>query len=310
MAPSFIPLDRFRTKFYQKGVNSKGFLELSEENLAEVAKKVYKKQEMAADVLANGTIRFAKLERYQDTLQYLTNPLIHLEFKTFDERVAYLVMMTDPELVTFKEFLKTDLISMVDISKIEDINERSRLLRLRNQALSTYETTVREKIGFYDSNLLMYEELFFKRFFGKKELITEVGLNNQDSFISKAKSLKDFNSVSYERYNELVDIAQGWLAMAPEKYNSKVVTYSVTNQKKLLGLKSLEEQFTLFILLVDSDLDMLSIYEEESMMPKVEERIVEEFGYYNKDLLALERKFHNRFCPDKKISIWTKTKKD
>ena len=66
----------------------------------------------------------------------------------------------------------------------------------------------------------------------------------------------------------------------------------------------------LFILMVDSNLDMLRIYEEESMMPNIRQRITEEFGYFNMDLLALERKFHKRFCPDKKLSVWSKTKKD
>ena len=55
---------------------------------------------------------------------------------------------------------------------------------------------------------------------------------------------------------------------------------------------------------------MLRIYEEESMMPKVEERTIEQFGFFNQGLLPLERKFHKRFCPEKKLSIWTKTKKD
>ena len=53
---------------------------------------------------------------------------------------------------------------------------------------------------------------------------------------------------------------------------------------------------------------MLRIYEEESMIPNVEDRIIEAFGYYNKELLTLERKFHERFCPDKKLSIWSETK--
>ena len=55
---------------------------------------------------------------------------------------------------------------------------------------------------------------------------------------------------------------------------------------------------------------MLRIYEEESRMQNVEDRIKEQFGYYNTVLLSLERKFHNRFCPDKKVSVWTKTKND
>ena len=72
----------------------------------------------------------------------------------------------------------------------------------------------------------------------------------------------------------------------------------------------ISQQLALFVLLVDSDLDMLRIYEEESMMPRVKERIIEEFGYFNTELLALERKYHKRFCPDKKVSVWTKVKND
>ena len=40
------------------------------------------------------------------------------------------------------------------------------------------------------------------------------------------------------------------------------------------------------------------------------ERIIEEFGYFNTELLTLERKYHKRFCPDKKVSVWTKVKND
>ena len=53
---------------------------------------------------------------------------------------------------------------------------------------------------------------------------------------------------------------------------------------------------------------MLRIYEKESMMKNIEERIIEQFGYFNKDLLILEKIFHERFCPNKKLSIWSKTK--
>ena len=145
--------------------------------------------------------------------------------------------------------------------------------------------------------------------FVDKELITEVENNNQDNLIIKAKTLKDFNSISNKRYEELKNIAQTWLSLTNQKYNSKVAAYSITNQNKLLGLTNLTEQITLFILLIDSDLDMLKIYEEESTQEKIKERIIEQFGYFDKELLILERKFHDRFCPNKKLSIWSYTKK-
>lgn len=310
MASSIIPLDSYRTKLFQRERDSKRFLELSEEDLVLLSKKVYKKEEIMDDVLLLGTKKMSNLERYRRTLQYLTSPLIGLEFRTFDERIAFLIMMVDPNLVTFKEFLKTDLISLEEIEKAADDKEKCRLRNIRSQTIAAYETSVREKIGFYDVKLLKYEELYFKRFFGEKELVTEVNSHNQDSFIKRSKLLKDFNSISDERYERLTDLAQIWLSVAPDKFNSKVATYSVTNQKKLLGLNNLAEQLTLFILLVDPNLNMLKIYEEECMIKNTERRTIEEFGYFNMDLIALERKYHDRFCPNKQVSIWSKVKKD
>ena len=310
MASSIIPLDSYRTKLFQRERDSKRFLELSEEDLVLLSKKVYKKEEIMDDVLLLGTKKMSNLERYRRTLQYLTSPLIGLEFRTFDERIAFLIMMVDPNLVTFKEFLKTDLISLEEIEKVADDKEKCRLRNIRSQTISAYEASVREKIGFYDVKLLKYEELYFKRFFGEKELVTEVNSHNQDSFIKRSKLLKDFNSISDERYERLTDLAQIWLSVAPDKFNSKVATYSVTNQKKLLGLNNLAEQLTLFILLVDPNLNMLKIYEEECMIKNTERRTIEEFGYFKMDLIALERKYHDRFCPNKQVSIWSKVKKD
>ena len=310
MASGFIPIDHYRTKLYQRKNDSNKFLKLSEDQLARVAQLVYKRQEMLSETTSYRLKQSCKLDRYYDTLRYLTGPNTHLVLPTYDEKIAFLIMSVDPYLVLYKEFLKLDLVSLNEIANIEDNNEKERLIRLRNKTISEFETRIREKLGFYDAKLLKYEEMFFKRFYGDKELITEVGSNNQDYFINSAKTLRNFDSISDERYEELKQIAQSWLALAPNKFNSKVATYSVTNQRQLLGLNSLAEQATLFILLVDSDLDMLRIYEEESLVPNVKRRINEEFGYFNMDLLNLERKYHDRFCPNKKISIWTNIKKD
>lgn len=310
MASGFIPIDHYRTKLYQRKNDFNNFLKLSEDELAKVAQKVYKRQEMLSDTSSYKIKPMSKLERYYDTLRYLTGPLVHLELPTFDERIAYLIMTVDPYLVLFKDFLKIDLTSLDEIFKIEDKKERNHLLELRNQTIAEYETSVREKVGFFDINLLKFEEMFFKKFYGERELITEVQSNNQDYFINNVKMLRSFNSISDDRYDELNQVAQIWLSIAPNRFNSKVATYSVTNQRKLLGLRNIAEQAALFILLVDSELDMLRIYEEESRMPNVERRIIEEFGYYNPELLNLEKKFHKRFCPEKELSIWTKIKKD
>jgi len=309
MISSFMPIDIYRTKLYQKESSFNKFSELSKEQLSLLSNKVYKMQEQLSEELSPILKNISNLEKYQKTIKYLTNPQIHSKLKTFDERIAFLIMMTDPELVTYKEFLKINLISKSEITKAEDKQTRNYLIEKRNKTISKYQYLVREKIGFFDIKLLKYEELFFKIYFADKELITEIENNNQDNLIIKAKTLKDFNSISNKRYEELKNIAQTWLSLTNQKYNSKVAAYSITNQNKLLGLTNLTEQITLFILLIDSDLDMLKIYEEESTEEKIKERIIEQFGYFDKELLILERKFHDRFCPDKNLSIWSYTKK-
>ena len=217
-------------------------------------------------------------------------------------------MAIDPNLIMFKEFLKIDLISIDEINKTKNEKEKIHLKKLRNQTISIYENTVREKIGFFDVKLLKYEEMFFKKFFNEKELITEVKKNNHVNLHTKIKSLKDFNNISNERYQELKNIAQTYLSLIKNSYNYQVVTYNIFNQKKLLKLNTLEEQLALLILIIDSNLDMLKIHEEESRITITEERITEQFGFFNKDLLILEQKFYDRFCPEQPLSIWSTTK--
>lgn len=302
MAMGFVPIEHYRTKFYQKENQSKRFSELTEENLANISKKIYKKEEIAEDTKA------AKLDRYIKTLLYLTNPNIHFDLKTYDERLAYLILATDPELITFKEFLKIHLPSISSISNIENQKERTMALEERHQILQQFETAVREQIGFYDVKLLKFEEQFFKRFYSKKELITQVGQHNEDGFLLLAGLVDSFDNITDERFKELIETAQAWNTIVPDKHKTKTATYSATKQKDLLGLTTLTEQFAFYILAVDPNLDMLRIYEEESMIPTTQERIEEAFGYYNPALITLEKKYHQRFCPDKKVSIWTETK--
>ena len=165
------------------------------------------------------------------------------------------------------------------------------------------------KNGYFDDlKLLKFEEQFFKRFYSKKELITQVGQHNEDGFLLLAGLVDSFDNITDERFKELIETAQAWNAIVPDKHKTKTATYSATKQKDLLGLTTLTEQFAFYILAVDPNLDMLRIYEEESMIPTTQERIEEAFGYYNPALITLEKKYHQRFCPDKKVSIWTETK--
>ena len=58
--------------------------------------------------------------------------------------------------------------------------------------------------------------------------------------------------------------------------------------------------------MVDPDLQMLKISEEEYKEPYVSERCIKEIGFFNPELVRLERKYHDKFVPEMKISDWEK----
>jgi hypothetical protein len=216
----------YKTKLYQREKEFKKFEKLDEEDLAELAKRIYHKQENRS---VNSYFHKDKLTNYMETIKYLTNPQIHMELKTYDERIAYLIMATDPELNAFKEFLKVDITSSKKINDEKDENTKKSLITQRESEILGLQSKIREKIGFYDSKLIKYEEVFFYKFICQRELITDV----KKDFISKALYLVNFvtsfNRITDERYEELKEVMEDFehfeqIKKQPE-YNEEIAKY-------------------------------------------------------------------------------------
>ena len=122
MTPDFLQMEFWIKKFYQKENSFYNFSDLTEDRLSELAKKVYAMQETMDVTIFNKQGKILKLEKYRRTLQYLTNERIRFDLNSFDEKIAFLIMMTDPNLITFKEFLKINLVSLSEIEKESPIN--------------------------------------------------------------------------------------------------------------------------------------------------------------------------------------------
>lgn len=292
----------FRTKLYQKEREFKKFETLSLDDVAKIAKKLYSKQEMNAQ---SGFYRKDKLTKYMDTLTYLTNPSIHMELKTYDERIIFLIISVDPELEAFKEFLKTNITPTKVINAEQDPKKQQELISQRESEILEMQTRIRNKIGFYDSKLLKYEETYFKRFISSKELITKVNQDNITKLLRIIPLISSFNDISDERYQILQEKAKEWLATTNCENDLFTAAYSCSEQKETIGLNGIIEELIFLVLIGDPELDVLRIYEEESRMDEVERRCKEAFNYYNKDLITLERLYHERFCPKKTLSPWT-----
>lgn len=292
----------YKTKLYQREREFKKFEKLDEEDLAELAKRIYHKQENRS---VNSYFHKDKLTNYMETIKYLTNPQIHMELKTYDERIAYLIMATDPELNAFKEFLKVDITSSKKINDEKDENTKKSLITQRESEILGLQSKIREKIGFYDSKLIKYEEVFFYKFICQRELITDV----KKDFISKALYLVNFvtsfNRITDERYEELKEKAELWKTITNKDHDLFTSAYNSMNQAETIGLKSTIEQLVFMVLTADPNLDCLRIYEEESMIQETKRRCTELFNYFDMNLVELEKLYHARFCPEQKLSPWT-----
>lgn len=293
----------FKTKLYQKEREFKKFEGITEEKLAELSKKVYHKQETAP--LKNNPFYKDRLSKYVDILRYLTNPTIHSELKTYDERIAYLIMAADPSLLAFKEFLKTTITSTKTINNEQDPNKKADLIRQRESEIMGLQTRVREKLGFYDTKLIKYEEVFFHKFLVEKEIITEVKQDFITKLLFLTEFITSFNKISDERYEELKRKAEIYTTLTDKENDLFTSAYTCMNQSQTIGLRNIQEQLAFFTLTSDPNLDILRIYEEESLIPEVERRCMEQFGYFNINLVKLEKLYHSRFCQEKKLSPWT-----
>ena len=138
-------------------------------------------------------------------------------------------------------------------------------------------------------------------------------------FYQKEREFKGFNNIDNQMLLDLVNKVYQKQELAPsfnpyiprplsktEVYQRVLEFLSAQNIHSII--KTWNERLAFLILSVDPNLDMLRIFEEDSLMTKVQERIKEEFGYYNQAMLRLERKNKERFYPELKLSPWSNLK--
>ena len=244
------------------------------------------------------------LENYVGVLLYLTNPNIHLLLKTYDERILFLIKYIDPTLIINTAFLQTPITPTEDINKAENIEEKNYLTHKRQLELKTLENIIREKLDFYEPLLIRYELAYYNKFIKNKELTKNIKVDLTKELIYP-NVITSFNEISDEDYQELNKKAQIWLSINEEK-DYKTVIFNILKQNEILKLKNTEEKIAFFILTIDPELELLTIFEEESRTRNVIARSKEELGFYNEALIKIEKMYQARFMPDKKLSIWSK----
>ena len=245
------------------------------------------------------------LTNYQNTLRYLTNPTISQELKTFDEKILYLILSCDPELLMMETFIGSDITPSSRINDEEDEKKKQQLQAKRKEELDSFANKVRELIGFYDPNLLKYESILHRGLMKKAGLVSDVKTPSLESLLKRTWMVKNINIINNQNLIRLRAIASMWLNEAKDPQDLNSLAYNLQNRYRDLHIYNVEEQIILFILIADPELDLLRIFEEESNYKGIQRRAIAELGFYNKGLINVEQLYHDKFEPDKKLSAWT-----
>ncbi len=304
MASGYYDLETLKRQFHSRSVSYNRFKNITEQDIERIKGKV---DQMNKSLPKTSQSRENDgLDRYIKSLRFLISPTVYLDYKTFDEKILHLILAVDPDFVTYKSFLTSDITTLEEIDKAEDVKEKKRLQERRRIGLDIFETNVRKQIGVYDPNFLKYERLLTLTLFKTEGFVSDIKVRSLPQLIKKAELVKDIKPVTHLDLARLKQIAQRWGIEAKDPKDLNSLAYNILCKFKDLKLRNIPEQIILFILIADPNLDLLRIFEEESTYPKMEERAKTELGFYGQGLINVEKQYHDKFEPEKQISAWTK----
>lgn len=294
-----VSIDMIEKKFFERGKDFKKFSNISAKDKAQIETEAnqFKKR-----VLTQNNLYAPKIQLYEKTLLYLTTPTTSLQYKTFDEKVLFLISCVDPELQIFSSYLSSSIPTLEEICTLP-IEQQIEEEQIRLAKIEELKKEIFSKIGIHNTKLLKYESSMYRRY--NKGFKVNVKINYLTSLLNHAQNIKDFESLSDEDIAKINMIAEYYLTKTNNETNPNTAAFNILTQRARLLLQSLPEELAFFITITDPELKLLQIYEEESTIPNIRQRAINELGYYDQNILRLEKRYHQRFYPDKKISPWS-----
>ena len=295
-----------RGRFFDRKKDSNNFKNITKEQIEQIKKDVLQRKEIYGDI--------SKSELYYRTLAYLTSINIHTKYKTYDERLLFLIYTMDPDLKIAQIYLESPLITLYESKNMvipdkeddeEEYLEYQSKKELHNYTLAKIKTYMHNSFGITDPDFVYFERLFYFSYVLKEQLATNIKSNQVQELLDKAITVRSYDRYSNEDYNHAIELAKQYIAIQPDYQNPNTVAFNLLKQNKLIGGDATYKQiFLLFILIYDPDLKAYQIYLDESTKKKCKKRMKEELGFYSEDLIRIEKLYHKRFTPDKIISIW------
>ena len=295
-------IDTLKNQLHSRSKTYNNFQGVTEHRIAKIKSIIERRKETKK---YRGIQINKGLDNYYQVLEYLTSPTASFELKTFDEKILLLILATDPELKTIKIFTQSDIPLKEPILKIEDEKERAQKLEERKEAIQLFASKVRQEIGFYDEQFLRYENALWNGLMKENGFVEDVKIPSINSLLSRSVNIKNLDIISLPNLERLKRIATKWHIEAKDPKDLNSLAYNIINRYKVLHIYTLEEQVVLFILVADHSLELLRMFAEESKYEKLEQRALDELGFYHKGLIRAEQLYHDKFEPTKKVSSWT-----
>jgi len=280
-----------RRKLFSYAKQYNNFKEISSSDIDRIRKKI---KIMYGD----------KKNNFSDAIEFLAGRNIHLVFPTYDEKIVFLILAGDPDFLIHDMYLDSKIILEATISQADD-EEKPLLIEKRKRQITDFINRVKSRFGFFDMKILTYESAL-RKIIEKDKLVFDVKYDATTKMMERAQQVHNFDSITDDDIERLKLSGDRWLVETPDTNDYNSLAYNLLTNPKLFNIKTIDEQVLLFIMLFDPELRMLKIYEEESRIPYTEARCIEEIGFFDLNLIRLERKYHDKFLPDMKLSEWDK----
>lgn len=289
-------IDVARKRLYANDIHFNDFKDIDELEVNRIRDLVKSEDKELFSILPDYLHLGKKIAKYLAVMRYLGSTNTNDNLPTYDAKIVFLIEAIDPNLEMYKAYLEYPVISKSQIASEEKRAKQMILMQKFSNQKGEIEDKIRLKVGFYDAKLLNYEATYFKNIRRNEELIPTINNPYFDKLAPIFQSSNRFKDITKSDNEGLILKAEDYLS----KYGANINTLSfhLLFQPELLGLNSIDEIIIFFILVMDKNLKVLDIYNAESVWDEVKRRILEEVGYYNKDLVLLEKAYQEKFVPD------------
>ena len=148
----YLPIEQAKGRFYMRAHFSKNFAELTEERLEEIKKDAIKYvNEHSIEYNKKTTFLKRPISLYTDDT-----------YPTFDEKMAFLIQVIDPEYKIAKMYLQSTLLTAYEQKNLKPEDEEKRRKHIDERNILFHQTE--NMFGFTDPTFVQMERIFFNRF--------------------------------------------------------------------------------------------------------------------------------------------------